>query len=137
MPPRAALIARNRSEYGQAPVDIYTPLHFGLGFIAGVVGVSPIKAALFFTVLKIGVASLEHGMGHALLRRVPGESNVNELGDLLAEIGGIATGARVRSKWDPQPTIPCVCPACPTCPAAASSAPVVAATAPVSGIFDP
>lgn len=132
MPPRAALIARNRSEYGQAPVDIYTPLHFGLGFIAGVVGVSPIKAALFFTVLKIGVASLEHGMGHALLRRVPGESNVNELGDLLAEIGGIATGARVRSKWDPQPTIPCVCPACP---ASAPSSPQPAPAVPVAGIF--
>lgn len=129
--PRAALIARNRSEYGQAAVDLYTPLHFGLGFAAGVVGVSPIKAALFFTVLKIGVASLEHGMGHALLRRVPGESNINELGDLVAEIGGIAMGARVRSKWNPQPTIPCVCPACP-----ATSAPAPQATVPaVSGIF--
>ncbi len=129
--PRSALIAKNRSEYGQAAVDIYTPLHFGLGFAAGVVGVSPIKAALFFTVLKIGVAAVEHGMGHALLRRVPGESNINELGDLVAEIGGIAMGARVRSKWNPSPTIPCVCPACP-----AASTPAPQATVPaVSGIF--
>lgn len=131
MPPRAALIARNRSEYGQAAVDLYTPLHFGLGFAAGVSGVSPIRAALFFSVLKIGVAALEHGMGHALLRRIPGESNINELGDLVAEIGGIAMGARVRSKWNPNPTIPWVCPACP----AATPAPAAIPPAAVSGIF--
>lgn len=128
----AKLVARNRSEYGQAAVDLYTPLHFGLGFAAGVAGVSPIRAALFFTVLKIGVAALEHGMGHALMRRVPGESNLNELGDLVAEIGGIAAGARVRSKWNQQPTIPCVCPACPTPAPPPQSAPAPAA---VSGIF--
>lgn len=126
---RPRLIAKNRSEYGQAAIDLYTPLHFGLGFIAGVQGVSPIKAALFFTVLKIGIASIEHGMGHALMRRVPGESNVNELCDLLAEIGGVQTGARVRAKWDPNPTIPAVDPA----PAPAPAATVQPAS--VSGIF--
>ena len=120
---RSALIAKNRSEYGQAAVDLYTPLHFGLGFLAGVSGVSPIKAALFFTVLKIGVASIEHGMGHALFRRVPGESNLNELGDLLAEIGGIAAGARVRSSR----TTPA--------PIQAPAPQATGSTVPVAGIF--
>lgn len=124
--PRARLVAQNRSEYGQAAVDLYTPLHFGLGFVAGVVGVSPVKAALFFTVAKIAVASIEHGMGHALLRRVPGESNINELCDLLAEIGGVDAGARVRNKWNPNPTIPAVDPEPPA---------ITAPAAPVSGIF--
>jgi len=128
--PRARLVAQNRSEYGQAAVDLYTPLHFGLGFVAGVVGVSPVKAALFFTVAKIAIASLEHGMGHALLRRVPGESNINELCDLLAEIGGVDAGARVRAKWDPNPTIPAADPV----PAPAPTPPPAPA-APVSGIF--
>ncbi len=117
----ARLIARNRSEYGQSPLDLYTPMHFGIGFIAGVMGVSPVKAALVFTVLKIGVASAEKGLGHALLRRVPGESNVNELCDLLAEIGGVSYGASVRSRWAPSPQIP-----------AADSAP----SPPMAGIFD-
>lgn len=131
--PRARFVAKNPSEYGQAAVDIYTPLHFGLGFIAGVVGVSPIKAALAFTVLKIGVASLEHGMGHALLRRVPGESNINELCDLLAEIGGVSSGARVRSKWDPNPTVPVADPVpLPVPPPPVQTPP---ASTPVSGIF--
>ncbi len=126
MPGRPArLVAQNRSEYGQAAVDLYTPLHFGLGFVAGIVGVSPVKAALFFTVAKIAVASLEHGMGHALLRRVPGESNINELCDLLAEIGGVDVGARVRTQWNPNPTIPAVDPA-PAPPAT---------SAPALGIF--
>jgi len=101
-----AVVAQNRSEYGQAAIDLYTPLHFGLGLVAGIVGVSPVKAALFFTVAKIGVAALEHGMGHALLRRVPGESNINELCDLLAEIGGVDVGAKIRSRWNPSPTVP-------------------------------
>lgn len=100
------LVAQNRSEYGQAAVDLYTPLHFGLGLAAGIVGVSPVKAALFFTVLKIGVASLERGMGHALLARIPGESNLNELCDLLAEIGGVDVGAKIRSRWASAPTVP-------------------------------
>lgn len=131
-----AFVAKNRSEYGQSPLDLYTPLHFGIGFIAGVVGVSPVKAALVFTVLKIAVASTEKGIGHALLRRVPGESNVNELCDLLAEISGVASGARVRAKWDPNPTIPATDPGPslpPTLPAPApAAAPPLPAT---SGIF--
>lgn len=133
---RPKLIAKNRSEYGQAAVDFYTPLHFGIGFVAGVYGVSPIKAALFFTVLKIGVASLEHGMGHALMRRVPGESNINELCDLAAEIGGIQTGARLRARWNPNPQEPCVCDPCPGQVAAASALPAAPHdAAAVSGIF--
>ncbi len=121
---RVRVIAKNRSEYGQSPLDLYTPVHFGLGFIAGVMGVSPVKAALVFTVLKIGVASAEKGLGHALLRRVPGESNVNELCDLLAEIGGVSYGARVRSRWAPSPVTPTPDPV-----------PPVAAPS-VAGIFD-
>lgn len=114
-------IAKNRSEYGQSPLDLFTPVHFGLGFIAGVMGVSPVKAALVFTVLKIGVASAEKGLGHALLRRVPGESNVNELCDLLAEIGGVSYGSQIRSRWAPAPIAPTT---------------TIAPLAAVAGIFD-
>ncbi len=121
MPARSKIIAKNRSEYGQAAIDLYTPLHFGLGFVAGLKGISPVKAALFFTVLKIGVAALERGMGHALMRRVPGESNINELCDLLAEIAGVDAGAKVKNKWDPNPTIPVTDPP-PALPAAAPAA---------------
>jgi hypothetical protein len=92
------ILANSRTQYGQAAIDIYTPAHFALGFGAGYAGVSPIKAALGFTVLKIAVAAAEKGLGHALFRRVPGESNINELCDLLAEIGGIYAGAALRAR---------------------------------------
>lgn len=103
---RQRLIARNRSEHGQAALDWYTPAHFAVGFVAGVYGVSPVKAALWLTILKIGVASIEHGTGHALFGRSRGESNLNELCDLLAEIAGVDAGAKLRGKWDPQPDWP-------------------------------
>ncbi len=99
-------LAKNRYEYGQSSVDIATPVHFMLGVAAGIFGVSPVQAALVLTVAKIGVAAAEKGMGHALFRRTRGESNLNELCDLLAEIGGVSVGAQIRSKWDPQPTVP-------------------------------
>lgn len=102
----SALIAQNKTEHGQSALDLYTPVHFGVGFAAGVYGISPIRAALWLTVLKIGVAGYERGAQHALFSRARGESNLNELCDLLAEIGGVSLGARVRSKWNPNPTIP-------------------------------
>lgn len=116
------LIARNQSEHGQSALDFYTPIHFTVGFAAGVAGVSPIKAALWLTVLKIGVAAYERGAQHALFSRSRGESNLNELCDLLAEIGGVDLGARVRAKWDPNPTIPAVDPPAPLTPAAPAAA---------------
>jgi hypothetical protein len=96
---RSRLIAKNQSEHGQAALDAYTPFHFGVGVIAGVLGVSPVKAALALTALKIGVASYEHGAGHALFSRSRGESSINELCDLLAELAGVDAGAALRAKW--------------------------------------
>jgi hypothetical protein len=120
---RAALVARNRSEYGQAAVDLYTPLHFAFGLVVGALGVSQTKATLVFVAVKVAVAATERGLGHALMGRVPGESNVNELVDLLAEIGGLDVGAKIRERW--------IVPA--SAPSPAPAAPQVAA--PVSGIF--
>jgi hypothetical protein len=100
------VLAENKYEHGQSAIDLATPLHFLIGIAAGIYGVSPVKAALFFTVAKIGVASVEKSMDHALFRRKKGESNLNELCDLLAEIGGVDVGARIRSKWNPSPVTP-------------------------------
>ena len=115
------LVARHAADHGQAALDYFTPFHFVAGFAAGVYGVSPVKAALWLTVLKIGVAAAEHGSGHALFSRARGESNLNELCDLLVEIAGVDIGAQLRNHWNPQPDL------------AAPPAPPVAA--PVSGIF--
>lgn len=101
-----SLVARSRAEHGQSALDYFTPIHFCVGFAAGVVGISPVKAALVLTVAKLAVATAEKGMGHALFNRARGESNLNELCDLLAEIAGVDAGARVRSKWDPSPVTP-------------------------------
>ena len=95
---RSRVIARSQAEHGQAAFDIYTPFHFGVGVVAGLLGVSPVKAALGLTVLKIAVASYEHGAGHALFNRSRGESNLNELCDLLAEIAGVDVGAQIRAR---------------------------------------
>lgn len=104
-------LAQNKYEHGQSAVDLATPVHFLIGVAAGIYGVSPVKAALVFTVAKVAAAGVEKGMGHALFTRKKGESNLNELCDLLAEIGGVDVGARIRSKWNPSPTTPAVSPA--------------------------
>lgn len=136
---RPRLVARNPEEHGQAAFDIYTPFHFGVGVIAGILGVSPVKAALVLTALKIGVASYEHGAGHGLFHRARGESNLNELCDLLSELAGVDVGAKIRGKWDPEPDWPAPGsqPLLQPVPAPAPPAPVptpAVATA-VSGIF--
>jgi hypothetical protein len=100
------LIASNRSEYGQAALDLYTPVHFAFGVVVGALGVSPVKATLAFVAVKVAVAAAERGLGHALIGRVPGESNINELCDLLAEIGGLDVGAKIRERWASAPTVP-------------------------------
>lgn len=127
---RPRLIARNQSEHGQAAFDKYTPFHFVVGLVAGIYGISPVKAALGLTVLKVAVASYERGAGHALFGRSRGESNLNELCDLLAEIAGVDAGAKIRGKWDPQPDWPQ-----PGSQPLVTPAPLPSAAPAVSGIF--
>jgi hypothetical protein len=93
----ARLIARNVRDRGQAALDAYTPAHFAVGFAAGALGVSPVTAALVLTATKVAIAAAEHGLGHALFSRDRGESNLNELCDLLAEISGVDAGAKFRA----------------------------------------
>lgn len=135
------VIAQSQSEHGQAALDYFTPFHFAAGVCAGIYGVSPVKAALVLTIVKIGVASLEHGTGHALFRRARGESNLNELCDLLAEIAGVDVGAKIRGKWNPQPdwpapgSQPLFPSATPPVTPGAAPAPLPATAPAVSGIF--
>jgi hypothetical protein len=122
---RSRLIARNRADHGQAAFDYFTPFHFAAGFAAGVLGVSPVKAAIALTALKVGIASYERGAGHALFSRGQGESNLNELCDLLAELAGVDIGAQIRARSSAS--------ASPPAPAPAPAPPLPAA--PVAGFF--
>lgn len=99
-------LAPNRLRHGQSAVDVATPVHFALGVLAGLLGISPVKAALVLTVAKVGIAAAEKGLGHALFSRRKGESNLNELCDLLAEIAGVDVGAQIRARRVPQPALP-------------------------------
>ena len=94
---RARALAKTKYEHGQSAVDTSTPIHFALGLAAGLIGITPITAALLLTVGKIGVAAAEKNMKHALFTRAKGESNMNELCDLLFEIAGVDIGARLRA----------------------------------------
>lgn len=98
--------ATARPEVGLALFDYRTPLHFGLGFAAGTLGMSPHIAALVFIGLKAGKVALEEGLGHALFGDKEAQSYGNEMMDLLSEMTGIAAGLKARSMITGEPALP-------------------------------
>lgn len=99
-------LAETRPEVGLALFDYKTPMHFGLGFAAGTLGLNPHLAAILFIGLKAGKVALEEGMGHALFGDKEPQSYGNEMMDLFSEMMGIAAGLKARSMITGEPALP-------------------------------
>ncbi len=91
------------SRHGEAPIDAHTPVHFLVGFAAGVLGVNTYLAVLVFIGAKV-VDQVLHLGPHALLDGDEGQSLGNEAADLLFEMGGLAAGEKLREYLDVEPT---------------------------------
>jgi|SRR5882672_6398485 len=96
----AAAISLTPAHVGQAVIDAQTPVHFLVGFIAGVMKIDPHLAVLAFIGAKVVDQALRAGPSHALLERESGQSLGNELSDLLFEMAGLTAGERLREKLD-------------------------------------
>jgi hypothetical protein len=90
------LFALRKSEVGAAFVDWFTPLHLGLGFAAGGLGLNPHLAAILFVGARTAKLAAEEGLGHALFSIEHGQSHANELTDLTAEFLGLYLGGKAR-----------------------------------------
>jgi len=98
--------AETMPDVGLALFDYKTPMHFGVGFAAGSLGLNPHVAALLFIAAKAGKVALEEGLGHALFGEKEGQSYGNEMMDLLAEMTGIMAGLKTRSLITGAPVLP-------------------------------
>ncbi len=94
----ARAISWSAAHRGEAVIDAHSPLHFGVGFAAGALGVDPHIALMTFVGAKIVEESLSAGPRHALFSRERGQSLGNELADILFEIAGLYYGKQLRSK---------------------------------------
>lgn len=103
--PHARVHPLHPSRHGEAPVDVHTPVHFLVGFAAGVLGVNTYLAVCVFIGVKV-VDQVLHMGPHALLKSDEGQSLGNEAADLLFEMGGLAVGEKLREKLAPEPTAP-------------------------------
>ncbi len=83
---------------GEAVIDLQSPLHFGVGFTAGALGIDPHLALIGFVGAKIVEESLAAGPHHALFTRERGQSLGNELADILFEIAGLYYGKLLRTR---------------------------------------
>lgn len=83
---------------GEAIIDAQSPLHFGVGFAAGALGVDPHIALMTFVGAKIVEESLSAGPKHAVFSRERGQSLGNELADILFEVAGLYYGKMLRTK---------------------------------------
>jgi hypothetical protein len=91
------IVALHESEVGAAFIDWFTPMHFGLGFTAGALGLNPHLAAILFVGMRTAKLAAEEGLGHALFSTEHGQSHANELTDLTAEFLGLYAGGKARS----------------------------------------
>lgn len=99
-------LADKMPDVGLALFDYKTPLHFGAGYAAGLLGISPHIAALGLIAAKAGKIALEEGLGHALFEDKEPQSYGNEIMDLLSEMVGIAAGLKTRSMVTGEPALP-------------------------------
>jgi hypothetical protein len=99
-------LAEEYAAVGLALFDYKTPLHFGVGFAAGTLGLNPHIAALLFIAAKAGKVALEEGLGHALFGEKEEQSYGNEMMDLLAEMMGVISGLKARSLITGAPALP-------------------------------
>lgn len=99
-------LAEKMPDVGMALFDYKTPMHFGVGFAAGTLGLSPHLAAFLFIAAKAGKVALEEGLGHALFGESEAQSYGNEMMDLLAEMTGIMAGLKARSFITGAPALP-------------------------------
>jgi len=99
-------LAEDNADVGLALFDYKTPMHFGVGFAAGTLGLNPHLAALLFIAAKAGKVALEEGLGHALFGEREQQSYGNEMMDLLAEMTGILAGLKTRSLITGAPALP-------------------------------
>ena len=97
------LVAATPRHVGSALIDYKTPLHFGVGFAAGALGVSPHIAAIAFLAFKAGKLAVKHGFGHALFEKTEEQSYGNEIMDLTAEMVGIGFGLKARELFTGEP----------------------------------
>lgn len=94
-PPALSL---KKAHLGASAIDAQTPVHFLIGFAAGVMGVDPSVAALTFVGAKIVGQSLESNAERALLHRGQGESLGNQLSDVLVNFLGVQYGLHLRTR---------------------------------------
>ena len=99
-------LAEDTADVGPALFDYKTPMHFGVGFAAGTLGLNPHLAALLFIAAKAGKVALEEGLGHALFGEKEAQSYGNEMMDLLMEMSGILAGLKTRSLITGAPALP-------------------------------
>ena len=99
-------VAEKMPDVGLALFDYKTPMHFGVGYAAGTLGLNPHIAALLFIAAKAGKVALEEGLGHALFGEKEQQSYGNEMMDLLAEMTGILAGLKTRSLITGAPALP-------------------------------
>ncbi len=90
------LVALDKHDVGAAMIDWQTPLHLGVGMLAGAAGINPHIAAIVFVGLRTANLAAEDGFGHALFSRDHGQSHANEMTDLFAEFFGLYIGGKVR-----------------------------------------
>jgi len=90
------IIAQAPNQEGRALLDRRTPIHFGVGFGAGYLGLSPHIALVLLIGVRVARVAIEQGMHQALFRRRAGESNANELIDLGVEVLGLELGSALR-----------------------------------------
>jgi hypothetical protein len=97
-----AVVSLAPANAGEAVIDAQSPVHFLVGFTAGILKVDPHLAVLVFIGAKVVEQALRSGPGHALLKREQGQSLGNELSDLLFEMGGLTVGEKLREHLDAQ-----------------------------------
>lgn len=93
------LLAQGHTADGISPIDLYSPAHLAVGFVAGTLGIPSSVAMVGFIAARLVSGMITEGSRKAFFGRGSSESLSNELADVSLEILGVAFGKYVREQY--------------------------------------
>ena len=103
-------ISLKKEHHGASPIDGKTPIHFAVGVIAGMSGISASWAAVFVLGFEALIISLDEARVSAAFEKRSPQSHGNQAVDIMAGIAGVYYGELLQQRQQRNMGIPSALP---------------------------
>lgn len=104
-------VSLKKQNLGSSPIDGKTPIHFMVGIVAGMSGLSASWAAVAVLGFEALIITLDEGRLDAAFEKRSPQSQGNQAIDIMAGIAGVYYGELIKQRQDRMVGLPMIPPA--------------------------